>query len=54
VIVYLDKKKQLNLRIDKIKEDKETLFNLYIENNNENKQIFNSILLNYRFAFFSY
>ena len=54
VIVYLDKKKLLNLRIDKIKEDKETLFDLYMGDNAENKQIFNSILLNYRFAFFSY
>jgi hypothetical protein len=46
VIVYLDKKKLLNLRIDKIKEDKETLFDLYMGDNAENKQIFNSILLN--------
>ncbi len=51
MFLYLDAKKVLKSRIDKIIEDKETLLNIYIENKIKNTQIFNSIILNYQLAF---
>ena len=51
IILYYNQNDLFKLRMDKIKVDKNTLLKLYLENRIENKQIFNSILLNYYLTF---
>ena len=50
VILYFHQDK-FKLQIDEINNDKETLFELYVDNKIGNRLIFNAILLNYQLAF---